>query len=52
MTKKIIISIDVVIAENEKWSWRKGKKIAANDFDNNDDEAQDTNEVLEPVNAP
>jgi hypothetical protein len=51
VTKKIIISRDVVFIENEKWSWNKEKQIASSRVENSDDEIQNE-EIHEPVTTP
>jgi hypothetical protein len=50
VTKKIIISRDVVFIENEKWSWNKDKQTASNRIENGDDEQSE--EIHEPVITP
>jgi hypothetical protein len=40
VTKKKIISRDVVFIENEKWSWNKEKQIASSRVESSDDEVQ------------
>ena len=50
VTKRIIISRDVVFMENEKWSWNKDKQITSSRVESSDDEQNE--EIHEPVITP
>jgi hypothetical protein len=50
VTKKIIISRDVVFAESEKWSWNEAKRDMPSQIEGSDDEVQEETQ-LEATNT-
>jgi hypothetical protein len=51
VTKKVVISRDVVFVENEKWSWNEAKKDTPSQIEGSDDEVQEETQ-LEAINTP
>ena len=51
VTKKIVISRDVIFVENEKWSWNEAKKDTSSAVESSDDEVPDDTQ-LEAINTP
>jgi hypothetical protein len=51
VTKKIVISRDVIFVENEKWSWNEAKNDTSSAVESSDDEVPDDTQ-LEAINTP